>query len=81
MIEQNIRVAIVEDLSDIRAGLAALIGGSTGFECVGEFADGVEALDQIPTLNPDIVLMDIDMPRMNGIECIRQLKSRLRYKL
>ena len=77
MIEQNIRVAIVEDLSDIRAGLAALIGGSTGFECVGEFADGVEALDQIPTLNPDIVLMDIDMPRMNGIECIRQLKSRL----
>jgi DNA-binding NarL/FixJ family response regulator len=73
----NIRVAIVEDLHDIRRGLSALIGGSPGFKCVGEYADGEEAVAAIPSVKPDIVLMDIDMPRMNGIECIKQLKVNL----
>lgn len=74
---EAIRVAIVEDLPEIRKGLAALIGGSPGFACIGEFADGVEALKHIPGLLPDIVLMDIDMPRMNGVDCIRQLKAQV----
>jgi len=72
---QNISVAIVEDLTDIRVGLGALIGGSPGFSCIGMYVDGEEAVDRIPHAPPDVVLMDIDMPKMNGIECIRKLKS------
>lgn len=77
MSNTDIRVAIVEDLPEIRKGLCALVGGSPGFKCVGEFGDGVEALKGIPTLSPDVVLMDIDMPKMNGIECVRRLKEEL----
>lgn len=72
---QDISVAIVEDLTDIRVGLGALIGGSPGFSCNGMYADGEEAVDRIPYAPPDVVLMDIDMPKMNGIECIRKLKT------
>ncbi|MFA6542309.1 MAG: response regulator transcription factor [Bacteroidota bacterium] len=72
---QNISVAIVEDLTDIRVGLGALIGGSPGFSCIGMYADGEEAVERIPRAIPDVVLMDIDMPKMNGIECIRKLKT------
>ncbi len=68
-----IRVAIVEDLADIRHGLISLIDGANGVVCVGEFEDGVDALDGIPRIDPHVVLMDIDMPRMNGIECVRAL--------
>ncbi|MEW5800291.1 MAG: response regulator transcription factor [Bacteroidota bacterium] len=75
MDNQPIRVAIVEDLPDIRNGLAALIGGSAGFSCVGVFANGEEAVNGLLDVKPDVVLMDIDMPRMNGIECIKKLKT------
>lgn len=74
---KNINVAIVEDLDDIRNGLFSLINGSEGFHCVGSFRNGEEGLEKIPDLKPDIVLMDIDMPKMNGIECILALKSKL----
>jgi DNA-binding NarL/FixJ family response regulator len=73
----EVRVAIVEDIQEIRRGLAMLIGGSSGFACVGEFSDGVEALKKIPELNPDVVLMDINMPHMNGIDCILKLRVEL----
>jgi DNA-binding NarL/FixJ family response regulator len=76
MLKETIDVAIVEDRPEIRDGLAQLIGGSPGFRCVGVYADGFDALRAIPSLGPDVVLMDIDMPKMNGIECIRELKSR-----
>jgi DNA-binding NarL/FixJ family response regulator len=75
MQNNTITVAIVEDLDDIRNGLFALINGSEGFRCVGSFRDGKEGLAEIPRLNPDVVLMDIDMPKMNGIECIKKLKA------
>lgn len=70
-----ITVSIVEDSTEIRQGLCALIGGSAGFSCMGLYADGSEALENIPHQTPDVVLMDIDMPKMNGIECIYKLKK------
>ena len=71
----TIRVAIVEDDEQVRENLAALIGGTKGFECVGTCASGEEALTTLPRRSPDVVLMDINLPGMSGVECVRQLKS------
>jgi DNA-binding response OmpR family regulator len=70
-----ITVAIVEDLDDIREGLAFLINGSEGFRCVATYASAEAALEQLPDLAPDVVLMDIGLPGMSGIECIQRLKA------
>lgn len=71
----NIRVALVEDTADIRNSLSILLAGTSGFECVAACASGEEALGAIPALQPDIVLMDIELPGMNGIECMRRLRD------
>jgi DNA-binding NarL/FixJ family response regulator len=71
-----INVAIVEDHDDIREGLAVLINGSEGFRCVATFANAEAALAELPGHEPDVVLMDIELPGMSGIECIRRLKTR-----
>lgn len=73
----QITVAIVEDDPRIREELAKLINGSRGFKCLGAFADAETALTEIPRLNPDVVLMDINLPGMSGIECVRRLKTAL----
>jgi DNA-binding NarL/FixJ family response regulator len=70
-----ITVAIVEDIAEIRNGLAALINGSEGFQCTGIYPDAEEALAKIPDELPDIVLMDINLPGISGIECIQKLKA------
>ncbi len=75
--QENIRVALVEDKKEIREGLTILISRSPGFECVASFADGETALQKIPSLKIDVVLMDINLPNMNGIECIKKLKPLL----
>lgn len=72
-----IRVAIVEDNSPLREQLAALIGGTPGFVCAGTFADGAAALKGMAALNADVVLMDIQLPRMTGVECVARLKESL----
>ncbi len=72
-----ITVAIVEDIAEIRNGLAALINGSDGFQCIGIYPDAEEALAKIPDELPDVVLMDINLPGMSGIECIQKLKALL----
>lgn len=72
-----VRVALVEDDARIRQGLAMLIGASPGFRCVADFSNGEEALMRLPALDPHVVLMDINLPGMSGIECIRQLKRGL----
>jgi DNA-binding NarL/FixJ family response regulator len=72
-----IRVAIVEDDEQVRENLAALIGETKGFECAGTFASGEQALESMPRRAPDVVLMDVNLPGMSGVECVRQLKSRL----
>lgn len=72
-----INVAIVEDIDEIRFGLATLISGSPGFKCVGTYATAEEALAAIPRHRVDVVLMDIELPGMSGIECIRKLKAKM----
>jgi DNA-binding NarL/FixJ family response regulator len=67
-------VVIVEDIKEIREGLKLLIGGRDGFDCRFSFSSAEEALAEIPKIKPNVVLMDIHLPGMNGIECIRQLK-------
>jgi len=70
-----IRVAIVEDSRPIREGLTQLIGGSDGYHVTGGFQSMEEALRQLPCDLPDVVLVDIGLPGMSGIEGIRQLKQ------
>lgn len=71
-----IRAAIVEDQRDIREGLTMLINGTTGYRCAGSYRSMEEALDRIKSDTPDVVLCDIGLPGMNGIEGIRILKER-----
>ncbi len=73
----NIRVSIVEDNPRVRTSLARLIELSDGFKCVSEHASGEEAVVGLPKAKPEVVLMDINLPGMNGVECVRQLKPLL----
>jgi len=70
-----IRTAIVEDMRDIREGLATLINFTEGFSCTGSYRSMEEAIPRIRHLVPDILLSDIGLPGMNGIEGIRILKD------
>jgi DNA-binding NarL/FixJ family response regulator len=72
-----ISVALVEDERDIRDSWARLIGSFEGFSCPCACPSGEEALKQIPALKPDLVLMDIFLPRMSGIDCTSRLKALL----
>ncbi len=72
----SISIAIVEDLDEVRDGLKNFISLNTDFSVVGAFKTGEEALARLPDLKPDIVIMDINLPGMNGIECIRQVKDK-----
>lgn len=69
-----IKVVIIEDIREIREGLQMLINGSDGFMCARTFATAEEALLHLPHINPDVALMDINLPGMNGIEAVRKLK-------
>ena len=71
-----IKVAIIEDLPDIREGLAALLNGTEGYACVGKFRSVEDALHNIQRDLPDVVLSDIGLPGMNGIEGVAILKER-----
>ncbi|GAB3942332.1 response regulator transcription factor [Spirosoma harenae] len=70
-----IRIVIVEDNELFRKGLKALLDFSPQFTCVGDYSSGVEALADIRVSAPDVVLMDIDLPEKNGIDCTRELKA------
>jgi DNA-binding NarL/FixJ family response regulator len=72
----TIRVVIIEDQDEIRRGLAYLIGASPGFTAVGEFADAESALARLDALTPDVVLMDIGLPGMSGIEAVKLIRTR-----
>lgn len=69
-----IRVAIVEDDQRIRDSLKVLLDGSHAFRCIAVYADAESALENLPRVEPDVVLMDINLPAMSGIECVRLLK-------
>ena len=69
-----IKVSIVEDDARVRQSLSALIDGSEGFRCMGAHGDVKEALRKIPSSHPDVILLDINLPGVSGIECIPELK-------
>jgi DNA-binding NarL/FixJ family response regulator len=69
-----IRVALVEDDAQVRSGLESLIRNSSNCVCVAAFGSAEAALAQLPGLHADVILMDIQLPGMSGIDCIRELK-------
>ena len=71
------RVAIVEDQTRVAESLRMLLSSTAGFEIVGMYSDGETALRKIPQQAPDVVLMDIGLPGMSGIDCVRNLKELL----
>ena len=72
-----VRVVLVEDKPGVRDSWVKLINSLPGFTCVQSCVSGEDALRVIPSLNPDVVLMDIFLPRMSGIECTARLKLAL----
>ncbi|HSZ86112.1 MAG TPA: response regulator transcription factor [Puia sp.] len=72
----KISIAIVEDLDEVREGLKNFIALNDEFNVLAAFKNAEEAMLQIPKLQPDIAIMDINLPGINGIECIRQLREK-----
>ena len=70
-------IVIAEDHTILREGLCALISSQEDLEVVGQAGDGREAIRQVEGLEPDLILMDLSMPRMSGIEAIREIKKRI----
>ena len=75
--EKDITIAIVEDIRDIREGLATLINFTDGFTCIGSYRSMEEAMPRILANAPDVLLSDIGLPGIDGIEGIRRLKAEL----
>ncbi|HLX95196.1 MAG TPA: response regulator transcription factor [Verrucomicrobiae bacterium] len=72
-----ISVSIVEDNDKLRSTLARVLNRAEGFHCVSDYPSAEDALKHLPQVRPDVVLMDINLPGMNGVECVRQLKQLL----
>lgn len=72
-----LKVVVVEDSASIREGLKILIDGTEGYSCIGVFSDSETMLKNIVKLNPDVLLMDLGLPGMGGIEGIKKVKSLL----
>jgi len=70
-----ITVSIVEDNEQLRTTLARVISRSEGFRCLSHYGDAESALEGLPKDSPEVVLMDINLPGMNGVECVRRLKQ------
>ncbi|MDR3668119.1 MAG: response regulator transcription factor [Ignavibacteriaceae bacterium] len=71
---ENVNIIIVEDDQLIREGLSSSIDEYPGFCCIGAFSSAEEMLEKVEDLDPHIILMDIGLPGMNGIECLKQVK-------
>jgi DNA-binding NarL/FixJ family response regulator len=74
--EPLVRVVVADDQRLVRTGFRVILGDADGIEVVGEAADGVEAVEQAVALSPDVVLMDIRMPRLDGISATRSVVAR-----
>src|SRR5271170_2950775 len=70
-----VTVSIVEDNDKLRETLVRVLNRADGFRCVSQYANAEDALKDLPQAKPDVVLMDINLPGMNGVECVRQLKK------
>lgn len=71
----TLRILIVDDHPVVRRGLRALLSARPGWEVVDEAADGVEAVDKSAQLSPDVVVLDLSMPRMDGLEACRLIRK------
>ena len=69
-----IRVAIVDDQAIVRAGLARILSPADGFDVVAQCADGRQAVEELPAIRPDVILMDVRMPALDGIAATVQLR-------
>jgi DNA-binding NarL/FixJ family response regulator len=74
---KEIRVASVEDIDQIREGLKYVIEYTEGFHCIGAFENGELALESLPESPAEVVLMDINLPGIQGTDCVKQLKEQL----
>src|SRR5512145_2693439 len=72
----SITVAIVEDDDRVRESLGMLIQGAAGFTCTGSYRNAEASIKGLTAAPPDVVLMDINLPRVSGIECVQQLRAR-----
>jgi DNA-binding NarL/FixJ family response regulator len=71
-----VRILLVDDHPIVRQGLRTLLEGRPGWEVVGEASDGIEALEKVESLHPDVVVLDVTMPRMNGLEACRLIQRK-----
>jgi DNA-binding NarL/FixJ family response regulator len=74
---KSIKVSVVDDQADLCENIAGYVNAAKGFRCVGVYGSGEEALAKLPKEQPDVVLMDINLGGMSGIECVRQLKPQI----
>jgi DNA-binding NarL/FixJ family response regulator len=72
-----ISVSIVEDNEQLRGTLVRVLNRSEGFRCLSQYGSAEDALKDLPQVRPEVVLMDINLPGINGVECVRQLKQLL----
>ena len=75
MPESTIRVLLAEDHTIVREGLRALLDATEDLEVIGEVEDGRAAVDAVPRLRPDVVVMDLNMPKLNGVDATREIRE------
>jgi DNA-binding NarL/FixJ family response regulator len=72
----KIRIVLADDHAVLRSGLKSLLNSSPQFEVIGEAENGLQAINMVETLKPTVLLLDLSMPDMNGIDCIKEIRSR-----
>jgi DNA-binding NarL/FixJ family response regulator len=76
-VSKSIKVSIVEDNADMRQGVAQVLNNAPGVKCISTYATAEAAVKDLPACKPDVALVDIHLPGMNGIECVNKLKAQL----
>ena len=76
----SVRILLVDDHPIVRQGLRTLLQGRGDWEVVGEASDGMEAVEKVESLQPDVVVLDVTMPRMNGLEACRMIQQKQKQK-